>query len=166
MTDGLEIGKDSVSTAPYEKKLSFYNTHTGEFIKNIVFWAKDSKGGYVGDNLHRINKLFRDHRTGDVITIDLRLLELLHKLQQKIDVSAPFHLISGYRSAKTNAMLCEKSSGVAKVSQHTFGRAADISLPKTCTLQYLYKAARSLGLGGVGCYSQFVHVDVGRVRYW
>ena len=39
---------------------------------------------------------------------------------------------------------------------------------KGVTLANLNKAARSLNAGGVGFYpeSDFVHVDVGRVRYW
>jgi uncharacterized protein YcbK (DUF882 family) len=160
-TSGL-LKSDQKTSKTYEKRLSFYNTHTGESMKNVVFWA----GDYVSENVHLINKLFRDHRTGDMTAIDLKLLDLLHKLHQKLDVNAPFHLISGFRSSKTNAMLHENSSGVAKVSQHTFGRAADIALPKACALSNVYKAAKMLGLGGVGLYNEFVHVDVGRVRYW
>ncbi len=145
-----------------EKKLSFYNTHTGESIKNVVFWA----GNYIGENLTLINKLFRDHRTGDIAKIDLKLLHLLHLLHHKLDVAAPFHLISGFRSRATNAMLHERSDGVARQSQHTLGKAADIALPGVRSLRDIRRAAKMLGLGGVGYYSQFVHVDVGRVRYW
>jgi uncharacterized protein YcbK (DUF882 family) len=47
------------------------------------------------------------------------------------------------------------------------GKAIDISLEGTSVRQ-LGRAAKSLRMGGVGQYpsSNFVHVDVGRVRYW
>jgi len=47
------------------------------------------------------------------------------------------------------------------------GKAADIRLPDQC-LSSLRRAAAALKRGGVGFYpdSDFVHVDVGRVRYW
>jgi len=147
----------------FDKKLSFYNIHTGESLKNVVFWEKNA---YVPDGLKALNKLFRDHRSGDITKIDLNLLDLLHKIQQKLETQEAFHLISGYRSPKTNDMLHKNSCGVAKQSQHCVGKAADIALPKTRSLRDIQRAAKALQLGGVGIYSQFVHVDTGRVRYW
>jgi uncharacterized protein YcbK (DUF882 family) len=45
--------------------------------------------------------------------------------------------------------------------------AIDVRLPD-CPLTALRDAALGLKLGGVGYYpaSDFVHVDVGRVRFW
>jgi uncharacterized protein YcbK (DUF882 family) len=82
-------------------------------------------------------------------------------------VNKPFHVISGYRSPKTNAMLAKNSSGVAKHSLHMDGLAVDIRLPGR-DLSSLHRAALSMKAGGVGYYpvSDFVHVDVGRVRQW
>jgi uncharacterized protein YcbK (DUF882 family) len=47
------------------------------------------------------------------------------------------------------------------------GEAIDIRIPGVPT-EKLRDAALRLGRGGVGYYpaSQFVHVDVGRVRHW
>ena len=47
------------------------------------------------------------------------------------------------------------------------GMAIDMSLPDR-DLHTVHKVAKSLKLGGVGYYpkSGFVHVDVGKVRYW
>ena len=61
----------------------------------------------------------------------------------------------------------KKSSGVAKNSLHIKGWAADIHVPGVA-LKKLHEYAVSLKAGGVGYYpsSGFVHVDVGRVRYW
>lgn len=147
----------------FERELSFYNIHTGESLKKVVFWAK---GEFINDSLKDINKLFRDHRSGDVGKIDPKLILLLHEVREKLENKQAFHLISGFRSLKTNTMLCERSSGVAKKSQHCLGKAADIALPGTTSLKNIQKAALSLKRGGVGLYSQFVHIDTGRVRSW
>jgi uncharacterized protein YcbK (DUF882 family) len=56
---------------------------------------------------------------------------------------------------------------VAKNSLHMQAEAIDIRLPGTSTLKFR-NAALALGRGGVGYYpaSDFIHVDVGRVRRW
>ena len=81
--------------------------------------------------------------------------------------NAPFQVISGYRSPQTNAKLAAASRGVANRSLHMDGMAIDIRMPGV-DLQHLHKAAKALGAGGIGYYAQsnFVHVDVGRVRSW
>jgi uncharacterized protein YcbK (DUF882 family) len=50
---------------------------------------------------------------------------------------------------------------------HMDGKAIDIRMPGV-ELTSLLKAAKVLKGGGVGFYgsSNFVHMDVGRVRYW
>jgi uncharacterized protein YcbK (DUF882 family) len=84
-----------------------------------------------------------------------------------LDSREPFHVISGYRSLSTNANLRAHTTGVAENSLHTVGRAIDIRLPGR-DLRSLRTAAADLKGGGVGYYpkSDFVHVDIGRVRYW
>ncbi len=146
-----------------EKSLSFYNTHTGEKMKT-VYW---SEGTYLPQSLTEINHILRDYRTGEVKEIDRSLLDLLFSLGQKLESSGPFHIISGYRSAKTNLLLSILSGGVAKNSMHIEGKAIDIRLPGH-DLKTLQRAALDLKSGGVGYYplSDFVHVDVGRVRHW
>jgi uncharacterized protein YcbK (DUF882 family) len=146
-----------------EKALSFYNIHTGEKL-TAVYW---SEGMYVLGALAEINHLLRDFRTGDVKPIDPGLLDLLHKLHGLLGSRSTVHVISGYRSPETNALLRECGIGVASKSLHMEGKAADIRLPGY-SLKALHKAAVALQCGGVGYYpgSEFVHVDVGRVRYW
>jgi uncharacterized protein YcbK (DUF882 family) len=145
------------------RSLSFQNLHTGEELTS-VYW---SKGQYQPAALTDINHILRDYRTGEVKKIDPDLLDLLHALHDKVGASEPFQVISGYRSPKTNAMLARRSRGVARNSQHLYGRAVDIRLPE-CGLECLHQAAVDLRGGGVGYYqaSDFIHVDVGRVRYW
>lgn len=148
---------------PPEKALTFYNTHTGETLK-AVYW---NRGVYVPQALAEINYILRDHRTGEVREIEPALLDLLCALRQKLGSSSPFSIISGYRSPETNSHLSNKSRGVAKNSMHLLGKAIDIRLPGH-ELKTLQRAAVDLRRGGVGYYpsSDFVHVDVGRVRYW
>jgi uncharacterized protein YcbK (DUF882 family) len=152
-----------VKAFPPEKALAFYNTHTGETLKT-VYW---NQGVYVPQALAEINYILRDHRTGEVREIDPDLLNLLCAIHQKLGSAAPFTIISGFRSPETNALLSSKNKGVAKKSMHLLGKAIDIRLP--CReLKTLQGAAVDLRRGGVGYYpsSDFVHVDVGRVRCW
>lgn len=146
-----------------ERALSFYNTHTGESMK-AVYW---SQGTYVPQVLADINHILRDYRTGEVKEIDTDLVDLLFALQEKLESTGPFSIISGYRSAETNSLLRVISRGVARDSLHIHGKAIDISLPGY-ELKTVQRAAADLQRGGVGYYpsSDFVHVDVGRIRYW
>ena len=153
----------AVPNAPLERALGFYNTHTDETLKT-VYWAE---GKYQPEGLREINRILRDHRTGDVHRMDERLLDLLYLLQAKTGRKGSFHIISGYRSPATNAMLNARSAGVAKRSYHMQGKAIDIRLPGY-DLKKLHQAALALKAGGVGCYpsSNFIHVDAGPVRHW
>ncbi|MBK1664375.1 twin-arginine translocation pathway signal protein [Rhodospirillum rubrum] len=147
-----------------ERSLSLENLHTGERVKR-VYWAN---GRYVPDSLREIDHVLRDFRTGDVQPIDRGLLDLLYELHATLETRAPFQVISGYRSPRTNALLRETGGGgVAKQSLHMRGMAIDIAL-KDRTISQLRRGALGLRRGGVGYYpeSGFVHVDVGKVRSW
>jgi uncharacterized protein YcbK (DUF882 family) len=149
-----------------ERVLSFFHTHTGERLKTAYCCG----GEYRPEALAEINHILRDFRQNEVRPIDVRLLDLLHELGGTLESDSPFHVISGYRSAATNALLRGHGggdSGVASRSLHMVGKAIDIRIPGV-RLDALRHAARSLKLGGVGYYpsSNFVHVDTGRVRYW
>jgi uncharacterized protein YcbK (DUF882 family) len=146
-----------------ERTLALYNLHTGETLKT-AYWMR---GEYLSDALSEINHILRDLRTEEILPIDTGLLDLLHDLHNSTRSPEMFHIISGYRSPATNARLRENSHGVAGHSLHMLGKAADIRLPGY-SLSSLRQAAVDLKGGGVGYYpgSDFVHVDVGRVRYW
>lgn len=149
-----------------ERVLSFFNTHTGERLRT----AYCAGGEYRPDALSEVNHILRDFRANEVKPIDPRLLDLLHELGGTLETDQPFHIISGYRSPHTNAALRERggaSTGVASQSLHMVGQAIDIRVPGV-KLENLRGAARALKIGGVGFYPDlnFVHVDVGRVRYW
>jgi uncharacterized protein YcbK (DUF882 family) len=146
-----------------ERALSFYNTHTGDTLKT-VYWAQ---GSYFPDALEEINRILRDHRSGEVKPIAPGLLDLAHRLRRMLDTDGPIHIISGYRSPATNARLASQGGGVAKHSMHLEGAALDLRLPGR-DLKDVHRAALALQGGGVGYYarSEFVHIDIGRVRRW
>ncbi|MGD2119473.1 MAG: DUF882 domain-containing protein [Chromatiales bacterium] len=160
---GMMLKPSYAAIQAEEKAINLHNLHTGESLKQ-VYWAE---GQYQQDALAQINKLLRDHRTGEIQPIDPQLLDVLHNLHENMDGKQAFHIISGYRSPKTNSMLRGNSNGVAKKSLHMQGKAIDLRLPGS-DLKQLHKAARSLRAGGVGYYAKsgFIHVDTGRVRYW
>jgi uncharacterized protein YcbK (DUF882 family) len=145
------------------RSVALDNLHTGEKIE-AVYWAD---GDYIPDVLDAVNVHLRDFRSGDVHPIAPELLDLLDALNATTGTQAKFEVISGYRSAATNALLRERSEEVAKHSFHMEGMAIDIRLSDV-DLARLHAAALSLGRGGVGYYpySDFVHVDVGPVRTW
>ena len=146
-----------------KRRLWIRNAHTDE-VADAIFWRD---GGYELDALTTVNRLFRDRRTGEVLPIDVRLVELLSTLQAETGTKAPIDVISGYRSPKSNQLLRRRSRGVARNSLHMHGMAADIRIPDK-KLRAVHKLAVSLKAGGVGYYrrSGFLHVDVGKVRYW
>lgn len=146
-----------------ERRLALLNLHTNESLET-VYWRN---GVYRDRALTAVNHVLRDHRTGEVHPIERELLDLIVRLHRELGADAPYHVISGYRSPKTNAMLRNRSNGVASRSLHMDGRAIDIRLPGR-RLAELRQTAISLRRGGVGYYPQsdFVHVDTGRVRTW
>ena len=148
---------------PPNRTLAFYNTHTQEQLQTI-YW---SQGEYIPSALADIDYLLRDHRANELTDMDLNLLNLLYAIRQKLDTTEPFHVISGYRSSQTNALLRRRSQGVAKNSLHMQGKAIDIRVPDYSS-KTLWEVAISLRGGGVGYYARadFVHIDLGRVRSW
>ncbi len=145
------------------RSLSLFNLHTGETLRTTFFEG----GTYVPEALGELDHLLRDFRTGTSHPIAPGLLDLVATLTDRLDTRATVHVISGYRSPQTNAALHARSTGVAAHSLHMDGMAMDIRIPGV-ELAHLRDAALSLQRGGVGYYpgSDFVHVDVGRVRRW
>lgn len=149
--------------AASRRELTLANTHTGERLQLCYF----RDGQFVREACQRLNHLLRDHRTGDVHAIDARLFDLVYAVQTGLGHRGTVEIISGYRSPATNARLHANSSGVAKQSQHTLGKALDFRLSGMDTAR-VRDAAWELRAGGVGYYarSDFVHIDTGRVRRW
>ena len=146
-----------------ERRLVFFNTHTRE--KLDVCYAQGA--AYRPEALDAVNMILRDHRTNEVSPIDTRLLDLLYAIRAQAGPDACLHIISGYRSPRTNQMLRKRSRGVARKSLHMQGHAADIRIPGL-PIDRLRRIATDLRKGGVGYYprANFVHVDIGHVRTW
>lgn len=146
-----------------ERAIAFRNLHTGESLKT-AYWED---GAYLPEALREIDRLMRDYRTDEVERMDPALVDMLYALRGKLDSRAPFQVVSGYRSPRTNAMLRAQSGGVAKRSLHMRGMAVDVFLPDR-DLKSLRNAALAMKAGGVGYYPKpgFVHLDTGRVRFW
>ena len=142
-----------------------YNIHTKESL--AVTFKRDGK--YDESALKRINNFMRDWRSDQATKMDPELIDLIWTLHKELGSQAPIHLISGYRSAATNASLRRRGGGQAKKSQHILGHAADIHFPDV-PVKALRNSAVVQEAGGVGYYPTsgipFVHVDTGRVRMW
>lgn len=150
---------------PATRRIALYNTQTDEFL-DTAYWAD---GRYLPDAVTQLNYIMRDHHVNQTRAMDPRLFDCLHAISTalKLKPGRPFHIISAYRSPKTNAKLRRRNRRVAKNSYHVQGQAVDIRIPgyKTSTLR---RTAMRVKMGGVGYYrrSRFVHVDVGSIRYW
>jgi len=144
-------------------KLFVYNTHTQESLQIRYL---DHNGNWIPEALARLNRLFRCHYNHEVETVDPSLFLLMDRIHTHLDAGRqPLRLISGYRSPEYNDFLRSRGSRVAKQSYHLRGMAADIQI-EGIKLEKLLKVAMQLKGGGVGSYSQFVHVDVGPLRSW
>ena len=69
-------------------------------------------------------------------------------------------VLSAYRSSYHNARV-----GGAVFSRHLFGDAADLSIVGRVRLK-MDEAAKGVGVTGFGYYKTFLHIDMGRARYW
>lgn len=145
------------------RRLKMYSGRTGEHL-DMIYWIE---GEYIKDAVKEIHYFMRDWRTDQVKAIDTRTIDIMAAAHNLMDVTEPYLLLSGYRSAKTNAMLRSRSRGVAKNSLHVQGQAADLRLGSRSVRQ-MARAAQACHAGGVGQYSRsnFVHMDCGPVRTW
>jgi uncharacterized protein YcbK (DUF882 family) len=160
---GMTIPLRAIAALPAERELAFASIHTGETL-SLVYRVGDV---YQQDALARVNHQLRDHRTGEVMAIEPALLDLLHELRVETGAREPYQVISGYRSPATNEMLRARGSNVGRRSYHMKGMAVDVRLADVPSRR-LRDAALDLKRGGVGYYarSDFVHIDVGPVRFW
>jgi len=148
---------------PEHRALNIRNLHTGEKV-NVTYFEH---GDYLIEGLAEIYLLMRDHRENLIAPIDIRLLDQLHSIQQKLETQREILLVSAFRSPETNQKLREQGAGVAKRSFHMTGQALDFRIPGL-NLRHVHKATLASTFGGVGYYSRagFVHMDTGRKRRW
>jgi len=145
------------------RTLSFKHLHTDEEL--TITYKRN--GRYDEEALKKINWELRDWRRNEAIRMDPKVLDAVWELYRDVGATEPIEIICGYRAPATNAMLRRRSSGVARFSQHTVGKAIDLHIPGV-PLEKQREAAMRLQRGGVGYYpsSTFIHVDVGNIRHW
>ena len=147
------------------RAIAFYNVNTKENLE--VTYKVD--GRYIPEAMQQINHMMRDWRRDEPTEMDPDLIDLVWELHAELKSQKPIHLISGYRSRKTNSALRRRGGGQARKSQHIQGKAADIHFPDVSVKQ-LRNSALIREIGGVGYYPTsgipFVHVDTARVRHW
>ena len=145
------------------RSLNIISRRTGERFRGV--YCIDNK--YIPEVLEEINFVMRDWRRNEIKTIDRRTIDIIAASHNLLNTDEPYTLQSGYRSAKTNAMLRRRSRSVARHSLHMTGQAADVRLSSRSVKQ-VYKAAAKCSGGGVGRYyrSGFVHIDCGPLRTW
>lgn len=163
LSSASQVQAESVASEEIHR-LRLYHTHTGEHIDLVYRRA----AAYIPEALAQLDRFLRDSRTGEVDHYDPRVFDLLSDLTAAVGrPAAEIQVICGYRTPGSNEYLRTHTTGVARNSLHMQAEAIDIRLPGVKTAD-LRNVALSLGRGGVGYYpsSNFIHVDVGRVRRW
>jgi len=145
------------------RRVKMYSGRSGETV-DAIYWID---GKYIPEVLKEINHFMRDLRADETMKMNAGNLDIIAATHNLLDVREPYMLLSGYRSAATNAALRAQSSGVARNSLHMQGMAADLRL-KSRSVSQMARAAEACSAGGVGRYSRsnFVHMDCGPVRHW
>jgi len=147
------------------RTLSIYNIHTKKTL--TVVYKRDGK--YIPSAMKRINHIMGDWRRKESRVMNKDLIDLMWEMHNQLGSRKPIHLISGYRSLKTNNKLRKRGGGQARKSRHILGMAADVHFPDI-PVRELRDSALIRQRGGVGYYPTsglpFVHMDVGRVRHW
>ena len=143
--------------------LAIVNAHTDEHL-TVRYRRED--GTYDPDALARLRRVFRSGGDAREQDVSLRLIEVLSHVQ-KMAGGHPLVLLSGYRSPTYNQSLKNQGKQVAGGSMHTEGLAADLAFPRP-QLPKLWHQIRDLDCCGAGYYAKegFLHVDVGRPRFW
>ena len=161
----VAVGASTTDAEAANRSLRLFNVHTKEKAE-ITF---KRNGRYDSGGLRKISHLLRDWRSNEPTKIDPQLLDIVWEAYRQAGSREYIHIISGYRSPKTNAMLRRTRGGQAKKSQHMLGKAMDFYIPGV-KLSKLREIGFKLQGGGVGYYprsgSPFVHFDTGNVRAW
>jgi uncharacterized protein YcbK (DUF882 family) len=144
-----------------DRILNMYNIHTDETLYTVY----SSSGLYDTDAIDRINYFLRCHYTNKIMPIDIKVIDLLCDIKDICGRNKEITIISGYRSPLYNRFLRRQGRKVSKNSLHLEGRAIDFTIEGVSNRK-LVRIAKTFKAGGVGKYPEFVHIDVGDLRYW
>ena len=119
-------------------------------------------------NYDVLDYFFRDWRENKTIRMDRGVIKNFLKICESLlgsDRELEVDITSGYRTKKTNEILRQNSSRVAKNSMHLIGRSIDFKV-RNRSIQNLETIANNVTPGGLGVYSGFIHIDTGPYRRW
>jgi len=143
---------------------------SGERAK-LMYW----KDGEVIDSAYQeLCHMLRDVNGKETAAIDPKLFETLWGTQAfvaRYGIEHPLEILSGFRTAKSNAKLREEGVPAARQSLHIQGKAADIRVANL-NEEVLGGLIRSFRTGGVGFYYRsgprggWIHTDTGLNRTW
>jgi uncharacterized protein YcbK (DUF882 family) len=134
--------------------LRILNPHTEEAYDIQLFVG----AAWNANALIACDWLMRDWRQNKLADCDRRLYAALYVLQRYFSENGRIQLNSGFRTKTTNELLRTEGLGVAVNSQHLLGHAVDFTIPNV-PHRNIARAVWNLGLGGVGLYPTFVHMD-------
>ncbi len=154
---GADLGSQ-----PYH--LRFFHTHTGERL-DVVYRIGDQ---YIPEALDQLDHFLRDHRTGDIHHYDPRLFDLLNDLTASVGRARRRAARDLRLSHALEQRVSPYSHGRRCSAQPAYGSGGhrhSAAWPEDFRVSRCRTGAAS---GGVGYYakSDFIHVDVGRVRRW
>ena len=124
---------------------------------NVIPYSRAKEGNIKLSQNFKVSE-FRCKDNSDVIFVAPKLVEILQAIRNHYGKAV--NINSGYRTVTYN-----KKVGGATYSQHLYGTAADIRItgvkPKDLAA---YVETLMPNYGGIGIYSNFVHVDVREKR--
>jgi uncharacterized protein YcbK (DUF882 family) len=154
-----------IANSDKERTLNLFNIHNKETL--TLVYKRDGK--YIPEALEKLNWIFRDWRLNEATKMDPAAYDLLWEIHTELGSREPIHIISGYRSRKSNELLRKTVGGQASESRHILGKAMDVHFPDITPKQVRYSALIR-ERGGVGYYPTsaipFIHIDTDRVRHW
>ncbi len=155
----------AIATDSEVRRLRLFHVHTRELL--AVTYKRD--GRYIPSAMAQLDYFLRDWRSNSFVSISGETIDLLWELHNELGSNQPIHIISGFRSAQTNALLKRIGRNVSNRSEHILGRAIDVQFPDV-PLKVLRNRALVRQAGGVGYYPAgnggFVHINSGRMRHW
>jgi len=158
---GSVVLADGSAVVGSVRRLTVVRPASGEAASDVPFWRNDAP---YEDGLVELDWLMRDVHAEQVKPIDLRVYYLLAMAQAEFG-GRPIIITSGYRTKATNDRLRREGVDAVRNSFHIHGRAADIQIDDVSPAR-IAAVGSTLGLGGVGVYATFVHLDTGPPRSW
>jgi uncharacterized protein YcbK (DUF882 family) len=134
--------------------------YSGHSVTGVRAYSLKESGGSYALSAHFQLWEFACKDGSDVVLVHPVALYLLEDIRRR--VGKALHLNSAYRTVSYNAAITDSASG----SAHIYGLADDIwasGVPPSV----IADLAENLGVGGLGRYSTFTHVDImGHHRRW